>query len=581
MRILLGLGAMMLALTGIQAGEKRPFGLYPGHYKAVKEAITSGSAMEAVKRIDGDLTEVLMSGAPKQAQRLGELLCLRKAAEIFSKSKDKSMPQFLIDRPKLCSRFLHALDADDHHEAALRILKTLQDVAPDRFEKWFEFCIAYSVVWDRWRYHHWVRKKLEPDTMVRNYKFYLENKDWCIINPQHLPFELAVYVVSTRLTAAELQWVRKTYTKKDLANLNALYQSFPWTKKLSPAHGTGKGVDYTLPNIKKLGGVCMEQAYATENICRLFGLPATYTRGMGGRGGHAWLGALSLRPKVEWNMTYGRYRNDHYYKGIVNDPTHFGSSITDSIVKMSAALLKAGNVDKIEEGYTYLDAVNWANAHLPEKTKHPQFRTRQALVQDLLNRSLTASPYNGPAWMHLSKLAEAKNMDSKAGIHWMGKLFQYTATDFPDFTVSCAQKFMGCVDDAKWKAQILAKMYNIIKRKRPDLACDIKVAEGEVWLEQGDFQRAVMCFMYPLANFSKDAHILARAKDRMKAIEEKASKEKLAKAYQMIIQALSSVRKLDQSQREVRDMALDKLIPIYEERGDSRMVAALKKMVGK
>ena len=88
--------------------------------------------------------------------------------------------------------------------------------------------------------------------------------------------------------AAEREWIHKNYRSGGL-NAYAIYRSVPWTLNnqvtLSPGHGKGLDLPYTLEKIKEIGGCCMDQAYFTENVFRLFGVPAVYTRGRGRGGG--------------------------------------------------------------------------------------------------------------------------------------------------------------------------------------------------------------------------------------------------------------------------------------------------------
>lgn len=621
--ILVGLALAVLVAGGAAPApkaEKPPYPLYPEHFEAVKAVIAGKGDLKAtMEAINESLAGLLIpnatiapapgtaqpdtaakpaagtaaptppapapaaatpkptttpkpaattpapkSSAAAKAQKpaqLRELLTLARAVFLFPKAKDRDMALWVLGRQPLCSRFLQAFDTGDDLDGALEVLKTLRDYNPALFDKQYEFCIAYAVVWDQFRGHWWVDKAspMETGTMMATYKFYAENEKLMKIPPSQLPFELAVYVVGTRLTAGERAWGLKY--GRVMPSPDALYKSVPWTKVLSPAHGQGLDMPYTLMNMQKVGGVCMEQAYFTESVMRLFCVPAIYTQGRGkaADSGHAWVGSLVTGPKVEWDFSCGRYRDNHYYKGEVQDPTNGRYMITDSIVKMSAALLKAGSIEKIEEGNYYLEAAHWVNKCVLDGVMVGK-DTKNDVVQNLLAKSLEASPYNGITWLYLGQLAADKKMNVKEAGFWVDKLFEYTLKDFPDFTVDALERYLECVTDQKQKAAILAKVYALLKPTRPDLAADIKVAEGDIWVAQGDAKNAIMAYLYPMVNFSQDLHVLEKAKERMNTIDQKISDpKKLEPAYVDILKQIAAIRKPDAATIEARDIIAAKL----------------------
>jgi hypothetical protein len=572
----------LTASAGAGAEEKSPYPLYPQFYAQIRHAIAEGKpAGEIVEAIDKVLDEAVTLPVRKgpattkpanpitaanQARHLEQLLCLRNAAVTFAKASDREMAVYLLDRPQFCSRFLHALHEWDNLNGAMKVLAQLKDLDAKRFDKWSEFCIAYSVVWDDFHGHQWVPSKIEDGTMLANYKHYVSHEKQLLINPSQLPFELGIYVVGTRLSAGERDWIDQNYTNVRF-DPGTLYRTVPWTKKLSPAHGTGEGIDYTLANIRKYGGVCMEQAYYAENILRTYGLPATYTAGRGGRGGHAWVGALMLTPRPHWDFTFGRYEYDHYYKGEVQNPTCERLATPDSVVAMTAALLQAGSIDKIEEGYYYCDAALWVLSNYPSDTEEGKKKVAD-LSRGLLEKSLKASPYNTKTWLFLSELAGKGLMDQKTAQFWAGKLFDLTVNDFPDFCIDCMERFLECMKDPREKAGIYAKMYQIIGKARPDLAADIKVKEGDIWLEQKDVNKALESYLYPLVNFSKDQHVLEAAQERVEQLNGKADDTDLEKAYVQVLKSIGAMKQTSEEIGKIRKTIAGNLAALYRKRGD-------------
>jgi hypothetical protein len=481
----------------------------------------------------------------------------------------------------MCARFLHALDARDNLDKALTVLGQLRDVDSKRFERWQEFCIAFAVVWDNFEGHWWAQKTVprEEDLMLATYKHYCDNERMLLINPAEMPFELAVYVVGTRLRASERQWILDNYGPR-MIEPGSLYKSVPWTKKLSPAHGTGAGIDYTLANIKQLGGVCMEQAYFSEAVCHMFGLPAVYTHGRGERGGHAWVGTLVLRPRPHWDFSFGRYEYDHYFKGEVADPTQPGKEIPDSVVAMTGAMLSAGSIDKIEEGYNLCEAALWLSEHGQASADDAAAKKRLADAgQALLVRSLKASPYCTRTWLFIADQAKSGAMDNKTAQYWADQMFQLTVNDYPDFTIECLQRFFAAIEKPQDKAKILARLYAIISHIRPDLAADVKVAEGDIWMEQGNVDAAMESYMYPLVNFSKDKHILETAEKRLDGMTDKADPAKLEKAYLNVLAQIQRANQRDEAIAGIRKTVAQKLTDLYTKQGETAKANKLKDLL--
>jgi cell division protein ZapA (FtsZ GTPase activity inhibitor) len=208
-------------------------------------------------------------------------------------------------------------------------------------------------------------------------------------------------------------------------------------------------------------------------------------------------------------------------------------------------------------------------------------RTRNRLEQDLLVSSLQANPYNDKTWMHLAKMASEKKMKTEAGIFWINQLLNLTVKKFPDFTVECLSFFLQCVDDKKFKAMILSKVYNMLRRSRADLACDIKLYEGDLWREEGEIAKAVLAYAYPLVNFSQDTHVLDIAKKKIAAIDKEIDAEKLETAYVDLIKSITSMKNKTKEIREIRDLVLAKLVALYEKKKDEKKAKYYKKFIGK
>ncbi len=561
--------------------------IHPALAGKVETLIETGAKpRKALESIDEALMQAVLKG---EYDEIRELFILKGAATLFYRAQDRETALLIFRNPGWCSRFLHNFDEDDLLDGALRVIRVLYDNDPEAFADKFEFCLAYAVVWDKFAGHHWVQAPIEEETMLNTYRSYLDKDRKMRIMPGKLPCELNVFIVGSRLSKAERDWVYKNYNSRGL-DAKAIYSSIPWTLNnkvsISPAHGKGLDLPYVLETIKKIGGCCMEQAYFTENIFRLFGVPAIYTSGRGSKSGagHAWAGVLEdgARKSLEWNFSVGRYQSHHYYKGEVSDPTNTAERLTDSEVKILGAMLKAKNpVEGIEKSSFYLDAAIWADKNMLAWTDDGRSGVnKEDLLRELLEKSMKAARFNPRTWRYLSLLASKKKMDEKRAAYWIDRAVRYTIEEYPDFTVDILYGFLGCIEDPGRKLHIVQDIYKKLEEPRPDLACDIKIMEGDFWMTRDELHKALKCYISPFTSFSEDRHVLDAAKEKLGTIETLISdKKELIRAYELVIAATKNKRRKSRTMAEVVSIAAGKLVELYTQTGEISKAKRYKRYV--
>jgi hypothetical protein len=532
------------------AAKKSPYPFYPELYDQARAVLSgTGDVKALAKNIDDELAKAVLPAAKSRDARLNQLMTLRGLAALAAtavKTERSALLLFLLDHPLYLSRFEHALSGTGKFEGGLAVLQTLRDYDPAKFEDYREFCIAFAAVWADFHGYWWADKTcgpVKPEAMLDLYKYFVTHPDQMFIRPWELPFELSEYVVHSRVTPEERLWVLQNYPKNQDAY--AIYKGVPWTFVLSPAHGKGLGIDYTLMNMKKMGGVCMEQAYFTEQVFRLHGVPAVFMDGQGRRpGGHAWIGVFLLSPKPHWDFSAGRYEGDHYYSGGAPDPTncHGINQLTEAQIQLTAAVFSQGNASlaNIEKCYCYCAAADWVRRILPEKSDDAAAPGRDRLVLDLANEALKANPYNERVWSLTLAQAKDGKMTSEQAMEWAKKLSDATLDAFPDYTVAGIGAFLDCADKPDLKLELYEKLYTILSQKRPDLACNVKVAEGDIWLAKDNVKKALQCYVYPMVNFSKDGQILGLAAKKLQDVGAKGQADKAAQACREILVALQT-----------------------------------------
>ena len=237
---------------------------------------------------------------------------------------DKHFLKWLADYKRL-SYFLYSIDTKDKIDKALNILQQLYLHDTKNAPKFFKLMIAMSLVWDqpRLKLHHQMGKNIlsYEEHITERYDYFKQiYTRGAKINYSRLSIQDLIFVVDTPLPLSELLWARKN-VRSSLSKWGNLYPEIVYDKKRLERkqyqwlYGT-----YTMEQIKKVGGICVDQAYYTVIAARAFGIPAIFLHGRGRNAGemHAWCGYMQSPGK--WNMEVGRYEEMKFVTGWTKDP---------------------------------------------------------------------------------------------------------------------------------------------------------------------------------------------------------------------------------------------------------------------
>jgi len=114
------------------------------------------------------------------------------------------------------------------------------------------------------------------------------------------------FVVAHKIPLEDLKWARQNRFRTGGNNLAA--SSFSSVKyqdaRIKSSAYSWTEMPYTPGNILRQGGICVDQAYFADLMCKSSGIPSMMFTGTGDEGGHAWVGFLT--ESGEWNVTVGR-----------------------------------------------------------------------------------------------------------------------------------------------------------------------------------------------------------------------------------------------------------------------------------
>ena len=267
-------------------------------------------------------------------------------------------------------------DKRDNWKRVFAIAKKLVLHNSKKAKEYANLICAIAFVWDSkpYKMHPQMGSKLlslnDDVTAYYDYFYDLYNSRKSKISYNKLSIQELIFVVDTFVPISELEWVRKNVDGKS-RKWNKKYAEIVYDKPRLDKEQFNwfKGL-YTLENIKKEGGICVDQAYYGVITAQAWGIPAIYFSGLGKRGGHAWFGFSPDGKK--WTLDAGRYSYDGYTTGKVfnpqtrvkmNDHTlkfFFGGikhlkeeELAKKISVISQTLLSVGNFDLAEKYLTY------------------------------------------------------------------------------------------------------------------------------------------------------------------------------------------------------------------------------------
>lgn len=238
---------------------------------------------------------------------------------------------------------------DFRKESLQNLLKLEQANAADLHE-YAALGVAFALVFDRpfpesWP-HPQVRHQAVPIgnlDVVERFNFYVRsNRNHKLDeDPSQLTFEQLKHLVDSEVKITELEYAQmqrnistSTFDRAffsinyDHSRVGAGNFAFDWGQPT-----------YTLADIERNGGICVDQAYYATILGKGRGIPTIYFQGQGVDGGHAWFGYLTRSGK--WELDCGRYDGQNYVRGYTRDPQTW-ESIDDSSL---ADLFKNGEAN--------------------------------------------------------------------------------------------------------------------------------------------------------------------------------------------------------------------------------------------
>jgi hypothetical protein len=350
---------------------------------------------------------------------------------------------------------------------------------------------------------HYIRQP-RAASMLESFAYYTDANNSFRCDLKALPYEFLRFLADTRLGLWEREWAQRRFARSpDLTKTyfqvrydeDYYYRGRP--KRLSRA-------EYTLANILRLGGICIDQAYFASETNKAMGVPAAIVHGHSLEGGpHAWLAYLKVPKKgeglkAEWDAQTARYVQHKYYTGTLTDPAS-GETIHDSELALmgSAALLSLDRREQADAA-TALAAMAAGAVKAPPSELGPRARVEPAMVEKLLFEAVNRNLAHRRAWELVIRLRRGGELSTACMDRLFDFLLNRTANDFPDYGCTLIVQIVPTYEPAR-REKIYRGAIEMYAH-RPDLQAQVLIALGDDYAAQGRKDQALGAYQEVLTS---------------------------------------------------------------------------------
>jgi hypothetical protein len=414
---------------------------------------------------------------------------------------------YLMAHPALAHTLVFAIRDGEDVGSVYALLDRLRRERPMQLERYPELATAICVV----RSHAHVgftEKNVAQADALDVFDFYVAHERQMFYGLRGVPVELLIYVVDNPVGLDDMNWALNKYSgTRDVGSLffdisydyDFYYGKAP--QKLDSAPG-----GYTLPNILRVGGICVDQAYFATSVGKSIGIPSAWTDGDSATAGHAWVGFLkSTGQTAAWDFDSGRYDDYQYVRGNVKDP-QTGATLADSTVGLLSDLIGTNPVMR-ENAIALIDAAEvWGatdgNSNLPAfptglvpaSAKPPAARPTSADGQlDLVELGLRQFAAYPRGWAVVAKLAQEGKLSEAQKHTWADLTLRMCGQRHMDFALWLLEPMVETVADPDEQSALWDAIFKFVQ-SRPDLAASVRMKQALLWEQQNNLPRAGQCY---------------------------------------------------------------------------------------
>lgn len=282
------------------------------------------------KRAPVEDAEAILAQDEARSKYLGALLPAEFITPGDTPISTRLKPEILaewINDEELSRLLFQNIAEEDYAPAVLARLQDIRLAHPAKFREYRALAVALALVYDQNLPSFWPHDQVEAGLVPRRpidvAAFFgewvksNESRELLLDIRKLGPGQLK-FLVDAPVDTSEYSWARKNvrYPRMEFAKAFAsvVYdhdrlkqKRYDWTQD-----------SYTLEDLRRKGGICVDQAYYAMIAGKARGLPTLFFTGQGTDGGHAWFGYMKADDK--WELDCGRYENQNYAVGEALDP---------------------------------------------------------------------------------------------------------------------------------------------------------------------------------------------------------------------------------------------------------------------
>lgn len=442
-------------------------------------AIQNQTLNELVQPLSEDLRRAIQDEQASD-ETVIELSAAYRFAVFFSRTPlsddlDKACLSWLVQQPRLMQTLCLALGSTERPDAVLSVFRALYRTDRETMPDWADLVTALIVVWDEPRRESSDDPAARGDWAVQLYAYYTRNNRRLRYDLRSMPWNLQIYVVDLVISREEMIWAWDRYGQR--GDVGGFYFDVPYDTAAF-YQGEDKKIDalaYTLDNLQKHGGICTDQAYYATQIGRLIGVPTVTIIGQGGAGqvAHAWVGYLARQgKKVVWDLTSGRYPEQMYWTGQVENP-----QTRQNISEAETSLLGELQNTTRDQRLQALALMRALDLFEP---------ARQV---DVLLRSLNLCPADREAWLKLGELGSAGVLTDQQTSQVMETVRQFAARPYADLAYEVYRRIISGKSNLQ-QINLLDQLAKVFGQ-RPDLVARIRIEQGKNYKSLKQIDRAL------------------------------------------------------------------------------------------
>lgn len=233
----------------------------------------------------------------------------------------------LLSDPAMLSALFSTLSDSDYTPLVLKNLRVIREAHPAKWREYKNLAIALAVVNDSALPDFWPHIQVTPSLVPKEIPpVATQFARWVSANEsgrldldlRRLSPDKLKFIIDAFVSSSELDWARKN-VRLTRSNFDRAFSEVAYRpERIKNKRFFWKSSPYTLENIRRQGGICVDQAYYAMIAGKAHGLPTLLFTGQGKDGGHAWFGYMKRDDK--WELDVGRYSQQNYAVGQALDP---------------------------------------------------------------------------------------------------------------------------------------------------------------------------------------------------------------------------------------------------------------------